>query len=83
MIQRFFFDWIDAKTGTAAVGRQDHLPTVILPDETKATVARFQLAFARTQITANPSRFFGLMPPTGGKQTVRIDCRVAGRADDA
>ena len=83
MIERFLFDWIDTKTSTAAIGRQDHLPTAILPDETKPTVARFQLAFARTQITADPPRFFGLMPPTGGKQTLRIDCSVAGRADDA
>ena len=83
MIERFLFDRIDTKTGTATIGRQDHLPSVIFPDKTKAPIARFQLAFTRAQITQDPSRFFDLMPPTSGKQPVRIHCGIGGRADDA
>lgn len=50
MIQRFFLDGVDAKTGRAAIGGKHHLPATAFAHETRAALAVVQLAIAWTQI---------------------------------
>ncbi len=47
MVERFFFDGIDANSGATTIRRKHHALVTILADETKAAITRLQVAFAR------------------------------------
>jgi hypothetical protein len=50
MIKRFLFDGVDAKTGAATVGIEDHLSVAIFANEAKAFIARVEVAVSRTEL---------------------------------
>jgi hypothetical protein len=47
MIERFFLDRIDTKTGTPPISTEDHFPAPIFPDEAKPLITLFKLAVSR------------------------------------
>ena len=57
MVERFFFNRVDTKTGGAAVGSQDYLVADVLPNKTGATLAFMQFAVARAKIALDARRF--------------------------
>ncbi len=64
MIERFFFDRIDAKTGAAAVrGQHDLFPVPILPDKAESAVAWLEVAFSWTQVADDPPVVIRIVPP--------------------
>ena len=54
MIQRLFFNRIDAKSGAAAVGRGNHPPLAVLADEAEPAVLLAQRAMPRAKIADQP-----------------------------
>ena len=53
MVERFFFDRIDAKTGAAAIGIEDHLAVAVLANEAKALIAGAEVTMSRAELAEN------------------------------
>ncbi len=53
MIERFFFDRIDAKAGAAAIGIEDHLTVAVLANKAKALISRAEVAMSRAELAEN------------------------------
>ena len=65
MRQRFFLDWVDAKTRRAAIGGEDHLTALHLAHEAGAALAFVQLAVARAQVALDAA-IVEFVPPAAG-----------------
>lgn len=55
MIERLFLDWIDAKAGRAAVGREYYLVSGATADETQTALAIAKLAESRADVALQPA----------------------------
>jgi hypothetical protein len=55
VIERLFFDGIDAEAGGAAIGCQYHSIVAPGPNEAGAALALMELAKARAEIALNPA----------------------------
>jgi hypothetical protein len=75
MIERLFFNGIDAKTAGPPIGEQDDLATDVAPHETQASLAFMQFAKAWTD-GALDATVVQFAPVTSGKTLGRIDDRI-------
>src|SRR5262249_9488185 len=50
VVERLFFDWVDAKTGRTAIGREHDLAIPAAANETQTALAVVQFAVARAYI---------------------------------
>ena len=70
MVERLFFDRVNAKAGAAAIGRQHHLVATSHADKTQSALSFMQAAVARAQI-ALQSAVVQPVPP--GCRVLRAD----------
>ena len=63
MIERFFFDRIDAKASASTVRVENHLIPFDLADKAKAAISFFHCALTRAQIAHNTICANVPMPP--------------------
>ena len=64
MVERFFFDGVDAEAGGASVGGELHGAIDHLADKTGAALAFMQLAVARAKVALDAAIRQGV-PPAG------------------
>jgi hypothetical protein len=64
VVQRLFFDRVDAKPRAATVGGEQHLAILHGADKASGALSFVQFAFAWTQVALNAS-VAQLMPPAG------------------
>jgi hypothetical protein len=79
MVERLFFDRIDAEPRTATVGGQYHLSALVFSYKTESAVPRLEPTFAGTKI-AHDSSIVCIMPPTARNGSVGK--QVTGRMTD-
>ena len=75
MIQRLFFNRVNAKARALAIGREHHFAVAVLSHEAKAAVTGFQATRPWTKI-ANHAVALDLMPPATGQRSVATESRV-------
>ena len=66
MVERFFFDGIDAKAGGAAIGRQNDLVVLTHTDKAESPLAVMQAAIARTDVALDAA-IVEFMPVSAGE----------------
>ena len=66
MIQRLFFNRINAETRASPIRCQDHLAVNVLANKTEAPVIRLQVAGARTQVADETTFYFRVVGDTIG-----------------
>jgi hypothetical protein len=70
MVQRFFLDWVDTKSGTAPVGRQHDLTAYVLAHETEPAIAFVQTTGTRAQL-AEQAAIGKFAPPAARFASIR------------
>ncbi|MCH9023123.1 MAG: hypothetical protein IID32_10225 [Planctomycetes bacterium] len=66
MVERFFFDGIDAKAGRAAIGCQDDLVVLTHTDKAESPLAVMQATIARTDVALDAA-IVEFMPVSAGE----------------
>jgi hypothetical protein len=65
VVERLLLDRVDAETGAAAIGGEDHLAAPVGADKAGGALAVVQLAVARAEVALDAA-IFQRVPPAGG-----------------
>jgi hypothetical protein len=67
LVERLFFDRINAKSRAFSIRGKDHLAVAVFADEAKTAVARPQMAITGAKVADDPLRVGSIVVPPAAK----------------